>query len=449
MLSLPRSLLFLFALICTVSEAVWAVETRIVFGVNATQTDNSNLVEDNALDDSIYEANANVQVDARKDSYVVDLDYYGRARRYQDETQDDENLFTGRSFLRWNALQERLNWDVLHVRGDILRDARLANTANNREVRDVFVTGPDLVLRLSPVDSLVLRARYTDIGFELSTDSDNERKGGQLLWTHNLSRISDFALDFRIDDAEYDAGQEQRFTQLALIYEARLRTGRYRIRIGYNEAESQGGMDFSGPLFQFNFVQEFGLSNIELYYQREFTDTSLGLIDGVISRDDFRLDEVVSANFTELDLLEQQSAFIRVATPICRRCDLRTSINYNDVDYKTLLRDESSIGAVLSFRYNLNRKLDVLLGASLSTNEYTDQQPLREDDITIYSAALDYRWSDTLRWRLAYRFEDRDSTLPGFGYRENRIELGFTYFWGGERVPQVSDLPQGVEAITP
>lgn len=432
---------YFIACLCLFLPAVGshALDTSLEFGLGGVSTDNSNLVDGaaNPQDDVIYEASASLQLDADQPAYIVDLDYFGRSRQYQDQTQDDENLFTGRSFLRWNALSERLNWDVLHVRGNILRDTRLANTNNNREVRDVVSTGPDIRFRVSSVDDVVLRLRYSDISFEFSKDSDNTRNGGQLLWRHALTKVSDLSLDMRLDDAEYSSNLEQRFLQLALIYEVQLRRGRYRFRVGRNEAKNFTGSDFSGPLLQFNAEHDIGNGRVALYYQRELTDTSIGLVDGIITRDDFLLDEAVSGNFAEIDLLEQESASLRFTTQLCRRCRLSVGINYSNLDYKSLPRDEESVNGSLSLRYNVNRKLNMTVAASQARNRFLDQVPQREDDVLFYSIAFDYRWSNSLRFRLLTSREDRNSNLDGFDFVENRIELGFTYYWGGANPVQV------------
>lgn len=408
-----------------------AVDLSYQMGGRYEASDNIALAPMNEVSDHLRELFFNVQLDEDKPLYDYNIIYFLRGRDYRDDVLQDQNLVSGRALATWKAIPERFNWNVVHLRGDLLRDRQLANNDNNREIRNTFSTGPDFKFRVGSVDELELRLRYTDIRFETSEDADNDRLSANLFWQRELGPVSNFSFGLGHDEVEYDNGAEQEFSQVSVQYQANVRLGNYSIRLGYNEAETLRGDDADGLLARVQFRYNINSHNVSLLYTRQLADTAIGLIENQIANpiitDAFGLEDGTDANFAEIDVVTFENTSLAWSTDsLCARCSVEATLLYNQLDFETLNRDEVVRGANTAFTYNVSRRVNATLIASYNENRLVN----RTDDVTIYGLNFEYQPLPNLQLRLGFAEETRDSNQNGFGYEELSTEFTFIWFFG-------------------
>ncbi|MEM8497275.1 MAG: hypothetical protein AAF542_04575 [Pseudomonadota bacterium] len=406
-----------------------ALEFGAQLGVSYESSDNIELLpEENATSDDLRELRLNLVLDGEANVYELDMDYFLIGRDYKDDNLADNNLVSGRALIKWTPLPRRFSWDIMHLRSESTTNTQFEPTPENDETRNVFATGPDLTIALGGSSDLIFGMRYTEIEFERSTESNNNRLGASIEWARELSPVSQLSARIRHQDVDYDIGFEQEFSQITAEYEATLRRSSYSIRLGYNKAETVLGDDVSAPLVRLQGIISIYENPLTLIYTRELTDTSLGLIETTIESETFSLEDGAGQNFEEIDVLLQQNALISYEMDnFCNSCSLRLSAAYDKLDYETLLRDEESFGPNIEFRYAFSPRIDIGLSAQYLERRFPDLEPSREDEQSFYGVDVAYN-----RWRnidLAFGVvkQDRTSNLPGFDFEETRFV--FSIFW--------------------
>ncbi|MFK7730984.1 MAG: hypothetical protein AB8B48_05120 [Pseudomonadales bacterium] len=413
-----------------------ALDLSLQLGGGFQNSDNIELNDEGELSDDLREAFIGFQLEEDSPLYFVDLNYVARIRDYKDDVVEDDNLFAGRAEFTLHAIANRLNWEFLHLRADLLTNAEDNDIPDNRETRNVYATGPDFILEPSTVDDLILRLRYTEIDFEQTENANNERISGALVWERELGPVSRLSALVGVEDVEYElSGAEQTFLRASAQYEADVRLGNYSIRLGYNEAESLDGRDVSGLLARVLFAYQINGNDFEVLYGRELTDTSIGLIenrteDSIIT-DTFSLDDGTDSNFETIDILELQNLDITYRTAnVCQRCVLTVSGFIDKFDFSDQPRDQKFSGINTSLRYNLTPRLDAVLQGGYSINEFLQELPEREDDTIFYGLGMDFQPRANMLLQANVRMQERESNIEEFNYEEMSFRLGFTWYFG-------------------
>ncbi|MBR9804976.1 hypothetical protein GYB62_00465 [bacterium] len=184
------------------------------------------------------------------------LDYRLDYSDYRRETIEDGESIEGRAELVWHMLPERLNWSVSNVSDDLIRDTRGADTRSNRELRNIFSTGPSLYFAPSRVDDVQIDAEFTRSNFEESTTQDSERLAGQAIWSHRTPYRIRTQLGYRYDEVDYLDSPVQNITGQTVFVgiERPIARGEYMIRLGYNQFDVSNRDDVEGTLAEFNLL---------------------------------------------------------------------------------------------------------------------------------------------------------------------------------------------------
>ncbi|MFK5894209.1 MAG: outer membrane beta-barrel protein, partial [Pseudomonadota bacterium] len=72
-----------------------------------------------------------------------------------------------------------------------------------------------------------------------------------------------------------------------------------------------------------------------------------------------------------------------------------------------------------SWKHGWSVKTSTNLGARYKNEIY--EGSIREDDITSYYAAIDYRFKQSLKFGLSFGHADRDSNTDGYDYENNQF----------------------------
>lgn len=432
-------LLTTFAVAFLSSLNINALDLSVQLGGGFQRSDNIELNDEGELSEDLREAFVGLQIEEDSPLYFADLNYVARIRDYKDDVIEDDNLFSGRAEVTLHAIANRLNWEFLHLRADLLTNAEDNDIPDNRETRNVFATGPDIIMEPSTVDDLILRLRYTEINFEQTEDANNERISGALVWERELGPVSRLSAVVGVEDVEYELNEaEQTFLRASAQYEADVRLGNYSVRLGYNEAESLDGRDVSGLLARLLFAYQINGNDFEILYGRELTDTSIGLIENrtedSILTDTFSLDDGTDSNFETIDILELQNLDITYRTAnLCQRCIWTVSGFLDKFDFADQERDQKFSGINTSLRYNITRRLDAVIEGGYAINEFLQELPEREDDTIFYGFGLDFQPRANMLVQGNVRMQERESNIAEFNYEEMSFRLGFTWYFGNNQ----------------
>lgn len=415
----------------TISIPAYAIDFGAQVGVTYSTSDNVNLqTAGNEQSDHLRQLLANVRLDHDSPLYFLDLDYSLLGIDYKNDFQQDNNTVSGRGLVTWVPLPRRFEWEAMHLRTENTADNRLVPNNNNDETRNVFSTGPNLILGLGTVDDLVIKPRYTDIDFERSVQSNSQRVGGSIEWVRELSGLSQFALRVGHEEADYDSNVEQTFSVLVAEYTANLRQANYQVRLGYGEAETLTGEDVSGPIGRISANFVINGSPLLILYERLFTDTSLGSIETTLLSDTrYALGSGGAQNFNQIDVLLTDNAFIGYSfLNVCSRCELVLSAGMNKQDYEIQAIDQDVLNFNAGLNYAFTQNFRAGVAVQVLERDFLNTAPQRKDDELTYGVNFAYSWLRNLQIGFNVGQQERDSNIPGNDYEELRFSLNV--IWG-------------------
>ena len=86
---------------------------------------------------------------------------------------------------------------------DTVVDVAAADTPDNRQQRSRYATGPELQLRFSPRDTLILSGRYSTLQVD-ADGTDSDRTNGNVTWQRLVSPKLTLALDATYESVEFE-----------------------------------------------------------------------------------------------------------------------------------------------------------------------------------------------------------------------------------------------------
>lgn len=230
-----------------------AAAPEFAWSIGGTAEHSSNPGRTAEAEDSGVIRTIEAELNVLRESRSVDLALeVGAARtRYPGNTFDDESLYFGYGELDLRLVPESVTW-VVRNRFAQVREAELAaDTPDNRQNVNAFVTGPDLRLPLTAVDAIRLSLRYGRYDFS-EADVDNERQAATVGIERRVSARTNVSLNAGIErvDFEDEADAQVDFDRSSAFVRAEraLPRGNLGLDLGYNEVRRDGLDDVSGPL---------------------------------------------------------------------------------------------------------------------------------------------------------------------------------------------------------
>jgi hypothetical protein len=189
-------LVLLIAVLCWADRAI-AAQLNFGAGYRAEYSDNLNRASSDRgdLTDLTHILNGQFSFLENTNTIVARLNGSLESRRYQDDTFDPQTYY------RLDAYGELFIWDRTFswVAADGYRtlqvDPLLPDTPVNRTDSNVWATGPNFYLRLSPVDTAVFEGRYGRTWVE-NQSVDNSRVSYATRWVHRHSSLNTSSLNF-------------------------------------------------------------------------------------------------------------------------------------------------------------------------------------------------------------------------------------------------------------
>ncbi|WP_323813296.1 hypothetical protein [Cellvibrio sp. NN19] len=358
----------------------------------------------------------------------ADVNYQLVAQKYAEGSQDDEEYADGSSSVTFGKAEDLLALELSHSRRMLLSTPDAIDLTGNQEARDIISARPEIRIKLSEADKLLLSGQSERVSFPDNGQQDSKRNGASLGWLHLLSPTSTLQLSVNQQDIKFDnyALSDYSLVSSMLAYAVELRKLKYSLAVGYNENKSEGNESKSAPSYKISAAYVAGYNQIDLSASRLLTDTSYG--DGNMENT-FVLPD--SDGFSmDLDRIDRRSVELNWHTNvICSRCAL--SVGVVAVEDKYLEKDEESlsVNSNVSFAYALSTTANVSLSMARSDVDFENQlvaQDYRLDSISLNYA---YYFSNGLNVTVGGRREDREtSTLDEAGtYTENVYSVSLAY----------------------
>ena len=201
----------------------------------------------------------------------------------------DETLGFASIGALWTISPRRLIWTLTDRLDQLPRNAANPIGPGNRDSVNVVDTGPDLLLPLTTVDTLVLGARVGNTWFK-SGEGESNHAALHLRLRHRVSQFSEFSLNAEGQKTRYTDQQDpvttEDFTRLDsyVRYDQRHPQSRIIVDLGSTRINRLGvGEDTDGSLVRLNLAQRVTPgSSLVLSAGRELSNVSSVMLAGVV-----------------------------------------------------------------------------------------------------------------------------------------------------------------------
>lgn len=395
-------------------------------GVGLEAHDNAGLAESDEESDTKRIVSADIGY--KKDDGVInaDIGYSAEYGDYVHDVQGDETAINGRSTLTWLIAPRQLDAVLYHQISQQLTDRRGLDVESNRDERSILTAGFNGYLHFSPVDSLVLAPRFSDVHYQESDNSDSKRASVAATWDHKLSKVSALDLQATYDDVKFadDEENDYRSPGLMLSFNTALARLHYQLGVGASRINRDSGKDFSGSKaiaaidYKGDGGQEWGAS-----YVRQLTDSSIGLAGAELQLTNFESND---SNSGEVDIVQQDKVDAYWRNRFSASSQLSLGIGYQKEDYKETPQDQSITYLQLGYQYTINSRWSALLDSRFDRTKFLDDPTTKYDTTRVYLSAI-YRPTRPLEVRFSVGQDKRDADNAGTSYTDNVALVGMRY----------------------
>ena len=332
----------------------------------------------------------------------------------------DPETYTNADFSGECELAHQLNWAVSDNVRDVSQDSRGPSTPDNTTRKNVFRTGPNYTIKLSPRDSIQLSAEYENTQFEEAEETDSDRLIGIIAWNRLFSPTFSGGVSASTDRAELDTDEEIDKDTLSLVFNKRWPAMRVSGSVGNSRIESRFrgvSQESDGVVGDLMLERELNPSS-EIYLQasRQLTDQTS---DFDIQFDDFEF------NLRETTTVEVTALEAGLGKRFSDASSVNIGLTASRSDYLQTTDKEERAGLSLRYSRPLGSRLDFNVGASMTHYRYEDEG--EDDELFNSNVGLTYKASRDLSVSGQIGHKQRTSDLVSREYTENWIALGLTY----------------------
>ena len=405
--------------VCQVSIAA---RVDYSMGINAEYTDNSNLQSTNQVDDLKQSALLGLSVQESSASITSDIRTLIEYNNYRDDTFADETLVNLNGDLLWTIRPSSFFWVVEDYYSQIKRDVLDAATPNNLIDTNVFSTGPDLVFRLNPVNSIEVNARGSTYSFE-DTNVDSNRSSFNLAWVYAVSSFVDISANAgyqearftEIDDADFE--RQDYFIRINSEYSR----SHVEIHLGKSIIDREYFEDIDGYLTRFIWRNQFrAQSYFQLDASTQYTDSGQDLLS------ENEMNEEVDRTGTQVsgDIYydKRVDAIYHFASGLS---SYDIQLTYRNEDFELVPQDRVSRSSRINYNYLYSSTSQISGFLEHSENKSIDTSQVNK--LNTGGLAIDYRLTRKYTFRFEYVYSSQESNVPTAEYDENRILVSFYY----------------------
>lgn len=419
---------YLLSILLLVSYPVLANEFTGSVSALTGQSDNARKATDEKLEERQDEYRVNIGGNYTNSAVKLEADYSASDYRFAKDSQESEQFLEGSSSVLIGKEHHPVDLLITHSRKTLLRSSDEKALVKNQDEREILSLSPTLRANLSSTDSIYITGSVSQISYTHNELFDSTRNGATVGWSHDLSSIQAFKLAAQQIDVEFDNfnGADYTYRRAEIIYGAGLRRLTYNLKAGYNETESQLGLNFDGPTYDIALAYKSGLHEITLISSQVITDTSLGganmpSVDGSPSSDGERMDD-------RLEQIERLNSELRWESFfVCDNCNVFVSIYQRDESYLIADLSAKTRGVAAGFIYRLSKPATISVRTGKNNLTYTGLALGTDYDLRQSFIEYSYKFINGLSLKLFAQQEKRTSDSLDQRYLENYVGGGLEY----------------------
>jgi len=414
-----------------------AGESAYGLGYLLTHSDNVARVPTNERSDNIHSLLAGFAYQENTVDLVARVLGQVELNSYQDNTFGDQTLYYLTSSAVWTLSPQRFFWTVEDTARQALIDNTAADTPANRVGINVFSTGPDFLIRFSPVQTLALGARLGDV-YTGRANEDSQRINGTAGWLYEASSVSTYSLNYQALGVKYEDNLlNDDFTRNDMFARAQYRPSRsqYTIDLGRSDISRDRGNDVEGTLARFIWSRQLTPeSSFGISASREFSDTGTDLLaasqvlDAPTATTEQSARSLASTSDTltsDVYLAKRGEIFFDRRSSLVR---LYLVANHRNLDFETTLQDRTEDYARVEFDYFYSGSTTASLFSEVTKTDFSSF--VREDTERNSGVRLSFRLTRTISLGVEGRRIERASTDPTLEFVDNRVLMSVLYTSG-------------------
>ena len=427
--TIERTAIFLISAVLLGSGIVAAAEIDVEFRLGYGVTDNITRAEINEIEEDVLSGGVSLDLseETRRLSVNIrtNLDYLN----YIDDTFDEEWLGGVDALVRFDLVEEHLNWVIQDNFGQRLFDPLAPPNPGNREDVNFFSTGPNFEMSMGARNFFGIQGRYSVVTYE-DTPYDNDRVSGLLSIGRRTSRDAAISLNASKERVYFDnAGLSPDFdiTEAFIRYEILSTRNTVSIDLGYSELQTDitNGDGYllrvswtrvTSPTRTFIFRGGSEYSNQGNIFR--FMQINARRVGATLDIDGGDTPFRSNFFFARFDVNSERT-----------RLFFEAGWNKDDYEFGSAL-DRDIITGEFFVERDVTRRLFVSLRLDFTNREYDfiDQS----DDTFEAGATIGYRYTPAFNVFLNFRRVDRESNVNLASYTENRAVIGIAYVpsWG-------------------
>lgn len=428
---IKSTILLLFFITASVFPALSFSQFYYGLGYSIEYTDNINLATDSLAQEEITDA-VIVQLsyrERRSKELSATIDAQVERRNYRRHTLEDESLFSLNSDLTWSILPQRLSWNLQDIFRQERIDPQEVLSASNRQDVNTLSTGPNISIRINPLNTFNVNARYSNIYYE-ELDTDNNRLSAVANWSRRLAPRKTFSANIESTTVNYNDDAYIDYDQIDMFLRYSVQPARteYLLDAGVSYIDYQKGNDVEGLLTRFTLDSSLtSSSNVRLIVNASISDaghepiggTGEALASEAILGEDVGSPNVFFEKRVDLEYSRRERA---ISSSI--------SLFFRDRDYKesTDVFEQSDLanhGASVTIEADLLRATRFLFEATYSKSKY--DLGGREDIDKTSRVSLIRRISRKINLLLEMGLQSRVSSSYLDEYKERHGLISISY----------------------
>lgn len=354
---------------------------------------------------------------------------------YQDDTFTDESVYNLNSSLIWTISPQRFTWTVEDAYEETQISTTVADTPANRTNINVFSTGPDLYVRLSPVNTLAFGARAGDVSTS-ETNIDNDRLSASARWLYQATSFSIYSVNFETLDVNYDDNASNiDYTRHDAFVRADYHPSRsqYLIDLGASKISPDRGEELEGTLTRLSWIRQLTQeSSFGLSASGEYADTGADVLAASTAAGLSIGTPSSTTTALSSDVVTSDVYYAKRANMFYTRRGSQFRVDFlantQDIDFETTAQDRKEYAGFLEVGFFYSQATSVKLFTEQTRTEYLNF--VRRDTDRDSGVRLGYRVSRSIGLELEGRRTDRSSTDPTAEFEENRVFLSIVYSSG-------------------
>lgn len=426
--------LFLWLLVLLVPSVVAGDDLKLSISGTSKFTDNARKVSTNKIDERQDKLSLGVSSIYQNNYTDINFDYTASRYTYSEDTQDTQDSLEGHADIKLGKPNDIFGLLLSHSQSIVLKNSSSIDLQENTDERQILTVRPDLSLRLSGVDRLILSAEQTEVKYRSNTGVDSKRSGLSSRWAHQLSSIDNFSLSLNSVDVEFKDRpiNDYSFKSATVAYKANLKRLSYRVEAGYNQmvrTDSDGfgqnlrKEDYDSPTYNVDLGYVHGDNQFAMNARQILTDTSIGAgnLTGSGSGN-------VESSKKIFDRYELTTAGINWSNGgVCEVCTVGLSLSAKKEVYEILPEDGLQLSARIFFDYSLSALSSLKITLSQEDYNYDDSALLA--DYGIIRSKLSYSYLSALGINLGLyaQLSERTSDVGLREYDENSVGINVRY----------------------